>query len=316
MATINIGQVATTTLRNRQKKLTDNVLNHNAAFMRLNKKGNIKTVDGGRDIVEELEYAENGTVAWYSGYELFNTTPQDFADAATFDWKQLAGTFVLDGLTQIKNSGKERIINITEKGIKNLEKSLINTAAESVYADGTGSSGKEIGGLQLIVADNPTTGTVGGINRATAGNEFWRNQYSAAAATSSGNILSRMNTMWLSCIRGTDKPDLILADSTEYTFFEAALQQYQRFADASMAEAGFEALKYKTADVVYDDQCPSKHMYFLNTDYIYLRPHTERQFSTLDERTSINQDAIVIPVVWAGNMTCSNCSLQGVIIDD
>ena len=316
MATINIGQVATTTLRNRQKKLADNVLNHNALFMRLNKKGNVKPVDGGRDIVEELEYAENGTVAWYSGYETFNTTPSDFADAATFDWKQLAGTFVLDGLTQIKNSGRERIISITEKGIKNLEKSMINRAATAVYADGTGTGGKEIGGLQLIVADNPTTGTVGGINRATAGNEFWRNQYSAAAATTASNILERMNSMWLSCIRGTDKPDLIPADSVMYTYFEAALQQYQRFSDASMAEAGFEALKYKTADVVYDDQCPSKHMYFLNTDYIYLRPHAERQFTTLDERQSINQDAIVIPVVWAGNLTCSNCSLQGVVIDD
>ena len=122
--------------------------------------------------------------------------------------------------------------------------------------------------------------------------------------------------MWLSCIRGTDKPDLIMADSTEYTFFEAALQQYQRFTDASMAEAGFEALKYKTADVVYDDQCVAKHMYFLNTDYLYLRPHSERQFDALDQRDSINQDAMVIPVVWAGNMTCSNRSLQGVIIDD
>ena len=315
MATINIGEIVTTTLRKRNKQLADNVLNHNALFARLNRKGNIRPVDGGREIIEELEYAENGTVAWYSGYETLDTTPTEVFDAATFDWKQLAGTVTISGLEQLKNSGTERIINLLEARIKNLEKSMQNTAATSVYADGTGSSGKELGGLALLVADDPTaSSTIGGINQNTY--SFWRNQYSAAASTSSSNILTRMNSMWLSCIRGTDKPDLISTDSTEYTFFEAALQQYQRFSDAGMAEAGFESLKYKTADVVYDDQCTAKHMYFLNTDYIYLRPHSDRQFIALDQRESINQDAMVVPVVWAGNMTCSNRSLQGVIIDD
>jgi hypothetical protein len=55
-------------------------------------------------------------------------------------------------------------------------------------------------------------------------------------------------------------------------------------------------------------------MYFVNTDYVFLRPHRSRQFVPLDDRNSLNQDAMVIPVVWAGNMTCSNRSLQGVII--
>lgn len=164
-----------------------------------------------------------------------------------------------------------------------------------------------------MIADDPTaSATVGGINQSTY--DFWQNQYSAAAATSAGTIGARMNTMWLSTIRGTDKPDFIAADAVMYTHFEESLQQYQRFSSASEAEQGFESLKYKTADVFYDDQCPASHMYFVNTDYMYLRPHSSRQFVPLDERNSINQDAMVIPVVWAGNMTCSNRSLQGVII--
>jgi len=313
MATINIGEIVATTLRNRSGKLADNVLNHNALFARLNKKGNVRPADGGREIVEELEYAENGTAAWYSGYEVLDTTPQEVFDAATFDWKQLSGTVTISGLEEIKNSGKERVINLMKSRIKNLEKTLTNTAATAIYADGTGSSGKELGGLQLLVQDDPTSSTsVGGINQSTY--SFWQNQYSAAAATSSGNVLSRMNSMWLSCIRGTDKPDLIPCGSGMYTNFEGALQQYQRFSDAKMAEAGFESIKYKTADVVYDDQCATTRMYFLNTDYLFLRPHSQRQFVPLDERDSINQDAVVIPVVWAGNMTCSNRSLQGIVI--
>jgi hypothetical protein len=49
-----------------------------------------------------------------------------------------------------------------------------NKMGAAVYADGTGSGGKEIGGLALLVPDAPTAGTVGGINRATWA--FWRSQ--------------------------------------------------------------------------------------------------------------------------------------------
>lgn len=311
--TINIGQLATVALRNRSGELKDNILNHNATFYVLNMKGNVKNADGGRDIVEELEYAENSTVAWYSGSEVLDTSAQQTFDAATFDWKQLAGTVTMDGLEEIKNGGKNRIIPLLESKIKNLGKSLRNTAATAVYSDGTGTSGKELGGLQLLVADDPTASSVvGGINQATYA--FWRNQYSAAAATTSANITNRMNNMWLSCIRGTDKPDLITADSIMYVHYLDSLQALQRYTDDKMAAAGFTTVKYQSANVVYDDQCVASHMYFLNTDYLYLRPHTTRQFRALDKRNSTNQDAEVIPVVWAGNMTCSNRDLQGVII--
>ena len=320
MATINIGEMVATTLRKRNKELSDNLTNHNALFFRLNEKGNIKPVDGGRDIVEELLYGDNSTVSWYSGYEELDITPQEVIDAATFDWKQLAGTVSISGLEEMKNSGKEAVINLLEGRIKGLQISMRNAAATAVYADGT-TDPKSLGGLRLLVADDPTASTtVGGINQATY--TFWQNKYSASAATSANNIISRLNSLWIQCVRGTDKPDLLVADSTEWNFYISALQAQQRFTSdgsngsSKMAGAGFQSLKFNTADFVYDDQCPSKHVYLLNTEYLYLRPHTKRQFITLDERNSLNQDAKVIPVVWGGNLTCSNRSLQGVMIDD
>jgi len=32
----------------------------------------------------------------------------------------------------------------------------------------------------------------------------------------------------------------------------------------------------------------------------------------LDQDKAINQDAVVIPILWMGNLVCSNRSLQGV----
>jgi hypothetical protein len=33
----------------------------------------------------------------------------------------------------------------------------------------------------------------------------------------------------------------------------------------------------------------------------------------MEKKTSVNQDATIVPLVWAGNLTTSNASLQGVV---
>lgn len=321
MASPNLSEIITTTLRNRSGKLADNVTENNAILKRLSEKGKIKQVGGGRSIVQELEYAENATAGWYSGYETLNISPQDVLSAAEFDYKQAYVSVSISGLEELQNSGKEAIIDLLESRVNNAEKSMKNLISTGMYATGTGNSGKEIGGLQLLVADTPTSGTVGGIDRQSY--TFWRNQtYDASTdggtAATSSNIQTYMNRLWVNCLRGNDKPDLILADNAYYLLYLGSLQAIQRITSDKMASAGFTSLKYMDADVVLDGgiggNCPANHMYFLNTDYIHFRPHRDRNMVPLDpDRFSTNQDAMVKLIGWAGNMTLSNATLQGVL---
>jgi len=281
----------------------------------------MQTVSGGRTIVQELEYAENATFQRYSGYETLNISPSDVFTAAEFDWKQAAVAVSISGLEgDVQNTGPEAVINLLASRIKNAEKTMANNIAADVYSDGTASSGKQIGGLQLLVADDPTTGTVGGINRATW--SFWRNKvYDASTdggtAATSANIQKYMNSIYLQLVRGTDHPDLIMADNNYYQLYLQSLQTIQRITSDEMAQAGFVSLKYMNSDVVldggYGGNCPTNHMYFLNTDYIHWRPHRDRNFVPLDKRDSLNQDATVQFIVFAGNMTLSNGFLQGLL---
>lgn len=62
MASPNLSELVTTTLRNRTGKLSDNMSKNIALYNRLRKRGTMKTVSGGRTIVQELEYAENATL--------------------------------------------------------------------------------------------------------------------------------------------------------------------------------------------------------------------------------------------------------------
>ena len=291
MTSPNLSEIITTTLRNRSRSLADNVSNHNPLLNRMRERGNMTLITG-RDIVRELEYADNGTVAFYNGYEVLDTSPADVLSAAVFEYKQLAGNVTVSGLEQIKNSGEQAIINLLEARIGNLERSMENSLATSLFSDGTGTSSKEIGGLQLVVAD-AGTGTVGGINSSTF--TFWQNKEATAtsSAFSTTNIQSDMNGLYIQLVRGTDAPDLVVAGSTPYTTFLATLQTLQRVADSRLADLGFTAVKYLNSDVVYDSNCAATRMYFLNTNYLRLETAANRDFVPGEAKESINQDATV-----------------------
>lgn len=314
-------EIVTTTLRNRTGKLADNVTKNNALLFRLKARGKVKPVSGGRTIVQELNYQENGTFKRYSGYEALNISPSDVFTGAEYNYAQAAVAVSISGLEQLQNSGENAIIDLLEGRIENAEQTLTNNIALDVYSNGTADGGRQIGGVQLLVGTTNNSGTIGGIDSSVW--SFWRNVAfsgvtNGGAATSTANIQSYMNRVYLQLVRGSDAPDLIVADNNYYRFYLESLQAIQRIASDEMAQAGFQTLKYMGADVVldggYGGGAPTNTMYFNNTKYIFFRPHTDRNFAPLgDERFAVNQDAMVKLIGFAGNMTLSNRFLQGVL---
>lgn len=325
MATPNssISEIATVAQRNRSGKLADDVSKNNAILNRLSQKGRIKPVSGGRSISQEIEFAENSTYKRYSGYDTLNVGQSEVFTTADFNFAQAAVAVTISGLEQLQNSGKEAVIDLLEARLGNAEKTLKNNISADIYSDGTADGGKQIGGMQLLVADTPTSGTVGGISRSTY--TFWRNisfdaTTDGGAAATSANIQSYMNRVWLQLVRGTDHPDIIVADNNYYRLYWESLQAIQRITSSDLGKAGYQTLKYMDADVVldggYGGGAPTNHMYFLNTDYIYFRPHKDRNFVALDDaRFAVNQDAMTKIIAFAGNMTLSCAFLQGILKD-
>lgn len=315
----SVTDIIATTIQSRTRQIADNVTKNNALLARLNERGNVKTVSGGSSIFEELSFAENGNAGFYSGYDLLPVAAQDVISAAEFNLKQLACPIVMSGLEQLQNSGKEAFIDLMESRINVAESTMANKLAQSVYSDGTGSSGKEVTGLNAAVPSDPTTGTYGGIDRATW--TFWRSKlydFSANSVTpGSSTIQAGLNTLWASLVRGADRPDLIVLDNTYWSYYMSSLQAIQRFTDPKTGSLGFPTVKFMDADVVLDGgiggYCPSATGFMLSTKYIRLRPHRDRNMVMLspNRRYAINQDADVAILGWAGNLTCSGAQFQG-----
>ena len=317
MASPNLSEIVSTTLRDRSKKFADNVSKGNVLLYKLRMKKGWKPAEG-RTIVQELDYTENQTFMYYSGGEVLNIAASDVLTAAEFDWRQAVCAVTATGLEiDVQNVGEAQVIPLLESRITNAERTMKNNICNGMYSDGTGTGGKQIGGLQLLVADDPTTGTVGGISRVNY--SFWRNKlydFSVEGVTASATTMqAAMDTMWLRCQRGSDRPDLILMDSVYFTYFWSSLQAIQRIYDTEMGQLGFNTVKFNTADVYYEDNSgmPASHAYFLNTDSIFLRYAPKRLFKPLPKVNAINQDAMVQLITFAGNMTTNASFLNGVM---
>ena len=318
-ANSSVTDIIATTIQNRSRTIADNVTKNNALLARLNQRGNVKTISGGNVILEELSFAENGNAGFYSGYDLLPVAAQDVISAAEFNIKQLAVPVVMSGLEMLQNSGKEAFIDLMEARLNVAEATMANKLADAVYSDGTGSGGKEVTGLDAAVPSTNTSGTYGGIDRGTW--TFWRSQkydFSDNTVTPGPTtIQAAMNTLWASCTRGNDRPDLIVLDTVFWGYYMASLQAIQRFASADTANLGFPSIKFMDADVVLDGgiggYCPASTGFFLNTKYLKWRPHSQRNMVPLspNRRYAINQDAEVQILAWAGNLTCSGAQFQG-----
>jgi hypothetical protein len=314
MAVPNVSEIIATTIDHRSKKIADNVTKNNPLLRWLEKRGNIRTFSGGIEIMEELQFAENSTAGYYSGYDVLPTTPQEVISAAKYGIKQIAVSVSISGLEELQNAGEEQQIDLYEGRVKNAEASMANLIEDGLFSDGTGAGGKELTGLDAAVPQDPTTGTYGGINRATW--TFWRPQlYDPSSTPTSSTIQQAMNRLYAACTRGSDYPNLIVLGGTLWETYTASLQVLQRFTDAEMANLGFPTQKFFGSDVVLGGGiggfATATDGYFLNTKYLHWRPHKERNMRALKKRQPWNQDAEGTFLAFAGNLTCSGSRFQG-----
>jgi hypothetical protein len=315
----NVSDILATTIQSRSKKVADNVTKNNAILMRLNQKGNVKPFSGGSSILQELSFAENTNAGWYSGYDILPVGVSDVISAAEFPICQAAVPVIISGLEMLQNSGKERMIDLMDARLTVAENTMKNLISVGLYSNGSAAGGKQIDGLEIAMPLANTTGVYGGIDRAAAIGTFWRNQAIDATGIVSTTIQGSWNAMWAACARGNDTPDLIMVGNATWAMYMASLQGIQRFASPEVGDLGFASLKFIGADVVLDGgigggASPTVlDAYFLNTDYIFLRPHSQRNMVPLspNKRYATNQDAEVQIMAWAGNLTASGMQFQG-----
>lgn len=313
------------TQRKRRPGLVSSLIDQQALWWQLSRRGLLREESGGHAVTVPLLYGDNSTVSSFSGYDTLDNTPQAGMTTAVFDWKYIAASTSISGQEVSENQGSaERIFNLLEAKMKQTEVSLKKDLNVQTLSDGTGNGGKDITGLAIAVEDGTGWATYGNIDRSDALNTFWRNQWFnfdtiyggsstfGQASGSSTKGIAAIRKMYGLCDRDGERPSLILTTSDLLEAYESNIEgDKQRIVDTKMADAGFSNLTYKGVPIVRDEDVTAENMIFLNSNHLKISALKGQNFHSTPFQTPVNQHAKVSHTIWGGNLTCDRPNVQG-----
>ena len=301
----NVDTLLSTTLSKYRKSIADNIFTRIPLFNWLKSKSLTK-LNGGASIIVPLMYAKNSTAAPYSGYGIINTTPQEGITAAQYIWSQYAATVSLSGLEISQNKGDSALISLLDAKVKQAEMSLRDKLDIDLWA-----STQATNGLLNLPSVVDTTTTIGNVSKSA--NSWWQAQVTASgsfAARGLSDFRNTYNTILNQSVDGSTV-DFMIGAQLPFEYYEASLQPQQRFANADMASAGFETVKYKAATMTFDTNAPSGTVFFLRSENLNLTVHTDRNFLTTPFIQPTNQDAKVAQILFMGQVVSDNIRKLG-----
>lgn len=262
-------------------------------------RGNCQPFNGGLPIIEALSFTQQPQIPTdtYTGTFTGCDTAQsdDVISGAQFDCKKYAAPATYSSRDEAIGGAPEHS-DLWNARVSAAEWTIVNMVAQHLMLDGKGNNGKEIDGIAALAPINPKSCVYGGISARHF--SFWQSQ-SLVSKVTSKNIRREWGKLMRKLTRGTDSPDLIIAGSESFALFQNATTK--------------PASKFKGAMVYMDENIDPDATYFLNTNYLKLRYHKDRNGVLLQGLAhSVNADARVENFIWEGNLTCSGRRYQGV----
>lgn len=316
MANPNLGQILATTLFLQKDETADLVTYAQPVLIALKEKGLMKRYPGGYELRYGAEFT-SPSGQFFSGAQQLSTYSPDVMDVFQFPWKQVATPCVITGYERRINSGsKYQLKNLVKTKVENAKKALKNTVSASLMSDGTAQGGLEFLGLDGHLGATQSSGTIGGIDRASYS---WAqaNKYAfgtdIADSWNASSIQRGLLGAHIKCIRGNQKPDLALASATPWQHLHNSMtaMQCQAKTDSAIAKAGFSTLYFQGAEYVlmagYGITESTALIYLMTTDGWEFAIHQDLDFGPLgDQRTPVDQDLTVEYVGAMANLCCHN----------
>ena len=265
--------ILSTTFHNYRDQLTDNIFESRPLLNFYMSNGRVRTVSGGISIVEPLMYQE-GDFAAYTEWDRIEVTPVNTATAAQYQWKQLLATIAISGLEEAQNNGKEQIVNLLEAKIMQAEDTLKTRLNQMLFGTYSGSDAANgFTSLKVLVADAATE--AGGI----VNEAWWASQVNAVGSVDAAGLEAAMRGAYNAASdAGNDRVDALFTDAATFEFYESTLTPQVRYTDVEKANLGFQNLMFKGVPIFWDFDCDAGEMYGLNSKYVGLCIHSDRNF--------------------------------------
>jgi len=287
-----------------------------------------KSFPGGKgNLTVDVAFETFSTIEGFSADDTLNFVNPTPIKQAAYPWKQThTGIYVTteellkDGISVVDTNGQSTsehsqreltaLANILETKLADMSEGWSAGMNEMFWLDGTQDS-KEVPGVPYFISDDPTTGIVGGIDRAAQ--PKWRNiSLAGANAINSGSVsIIRTLQKQVRQIRRFGSPRLLVLCGSDflnaveddlYSKGQFTNQGFDKNVDVGMGEISVRGLGRLMYDPTLDDQGKSKYGYFIDTNAIQLRPIEGEDMKKHYPARPHNKMVIYRSVTWAGGL--------------
>lgn len=280
-----LATLATHCFENWNKEMGDAVINKNFVLAFLKSKAEREEV-GGLDFAEPIMYSANTNFGFDSKFAIIPATYQTPTQAFRFAPMTLRGLIVINKVHELQNQGKSEIVNFLMTLKKQAESTISNKINAATWASSPVAD-IEPESLRTLVASTNTSGTIGGVDRATY--TWARNKVNSSTIATIGGAagVAALSTFWaqLGGAAG-DLPDFAVTTATLWGNLVGYLVNLRRLTSSeNMAK-----LSLKTIEVLpgcelgYDGDagaafggdtslagCPANQFYFLNSNHLFYK---------------------------------------------
>ena len=298
----SVGGIIHSTLTSSRKKLIMASIMSNALQAWVFANDRVELENGGWNITNPLVVGRNPNVGTYRYYDPVPVNQTDEFDTVEYGWSRFAGSAIISEQEEDENQGDTAIFKLMKNKLMVLEESIKEKFSDYMYAVGGGADPL---GLGSLIPTNPTTGTLGGINRATQ--TQWRtSSYAFAGAIDSSNIEEVLDDVLLDLSIKQDKPSVIVAGRNMLRMYRQATRDKFQITLSSgaagkrMFDLGFDGVMHNNIPILYDEKCPVDYMYLINDKYLRLHVLKHVNFRVKKLVAPWNTDAIGSRTVWQG----------------
>lgn len=273
----NVDDILTTTLDKYRKKMTEQWLNSFAVTRKMMSSGNVKYEDGGNTIVEDVEYDDNATAAFVDSTDTVSTSINQIMTQAKFSWKMLAGTVGISDMDEAKNSGAEKMHDLMDVRVKNLENTFKKVLETALVGGVTANTKTPWSLLDIIDASNPALGNLGDIDRSTY--TWWAATEAGSAGSVATGAMDAIRTAYLTTSRGlTDPVSYHITTQTIWAAYSKTLQPQQIFQNVDKADSEFTSLTFFNKPVFFSEGMSSGTWLGINAEYLKMTINKNAQF--------------------------------------
>jgi hypothetical protein len=321
-----LSEIQATSYEYREKKPSDAVSDNIPLLFALKKKNRVNTIGGGRVIWEDIKYAQNAYVQRIDPTEEISLGYNQTITGFEYTPKIIVVPVVINALEKAQNSGDAEFLDLLNQRNEVAEDSLMNNVETDLQGDGTGFGGKAFAGIQSYIVTSTSTGSYGGLARATYSsirNVAVDAPTTFTGSTDSSNVESRLRYCKNQVLRNGG-PELCLAGTTIYNASCDAMSAKQRFTqNTEMYEAGFDNVVIEGMTMVLASgksfsggaRIGATRAYGIRLENYSLKMYKGFNFQPVPDRVSVNQLVDISITVGIGQFTCNGAGLSFVMYD-